>query len=78
MEHSQPDHLRCSFGFTKDELVPTRSQFARVRKRASSGTEVEVRAMTSWQLTRSDRGKMPPCRGARRGGRRGGRGAGRS
>ncbi|KAA0035911.1 gag-protease polyprotein [Cucumis melo var. makuwa] len=67
----------CSFGFTKDWLVPTRSQIARIRERASSQTEAEVRAKASWRMTRSDRGKMPPCRGAHRGGGRRGRGAGR-
>ncbi|TYK09603.1 CACTA en-spm transposon protein [Cucumis melo var. makuwa] len=32
----KPNRLRCSFVFTKDQLVPMGSQFARVRKCASS------------------------------------------
>ncbi|KAA0035694.1 uncharacterized protein E6C27_scaffold285G003960 [Cucumis melo var. makuwa] len=32
----QSDRLRCSFGFTKDQLVPTGSQITRVREHASS------------------------------------------
>ncbi|KAA0048141.1 hypothetical protein E5676_scaffold265G002800 [Cucumis melo var. makuwa] len=52
-----PDHLRCSFGFTKDQLVPKGSQIARVWERANLGIEVEVRAKASWRMTRSDRGK---------------------
>ncbi|KAA0060825.1 uncharacterized protein E6C27_scaffold137G00510 [Cucumis melo var. makuwa] len=31
-----PDRLRCSLGFTRDQLVPTGSQFSRVRERVSS------------------------------------------
>ncbi|KAA0045353.1 hypothetical protein E6C27_scaffold316G001320 [Cucumis melo var. makuwa] len=56
-DHSPPDRLRCSLGFTKDQLVPTGSQIARVRGRASLGAEVEVRARASWRATRSDRGE---------------------
>ncbi|KAA0054948.1 putative transposase [Cucumis melo var. makuwa] len=67
-------NLGCSFGFTKDQLVPMGSQIARVREHASSGVEVEVRAKASWRMTRR---KMPPHRGAHRGGGRGGREAGR-
>ncbi|KAA0058975.1 hypothetical protein E5676_scaffold874G00460 [Cucumis melo var. makuwa] len=53
----QLDRLKCSLGFTKDQLVPTGSQIARVRERASSGAEAEVRAKASWRMTKSDRGK---------------------
>ncbi|KAA0035249.1 hypothetical protein E5676_scaffold173G00350 [Cucumis melo var. makuwa] len=56
-DYSPPDRLRCSFAFTKDQLVPTRSQIARVRKRASLRAEAEVRAKVSWRMTRSDRGE---------------------
>ncbi|KAA0041265.1 uncharacterized protein E5676_scaffold32G00820 [Cucumis melo var. makuwa] len=31
-----PNRLRCSLGFTKDQLVPPGSHVARVRERASS------------------------------------------
>ncbi|KAA0057688.1 hypothetical protein E5676_scaffold970G00250 [Cucumis melo var. makuwa] len=31
------DRLRCSLGFTRDQLVPTGSQIARVRELVSSG-----------------------------------------
>ncbi|KAA0041794.1 putative nuclease HARBI1 [Cucumis melo var. makuwa] len=49
--------FRCPLGFTKDQLVPTGSQIARVRGRTSSGAEVEVKARASWRATRSDRGE---------------------
>uniref|UniRef100_A0A9I9EKF4 Uncharacterized protein n=1 Tax=Cucumis melo TaxID=3656 RepID=A0A9I9EKF4_CUCME len=48
----QPDRLRCSLGFTKDQLVSTRPQIARVRERASSEAEAKVRAKASWRMTR--------------------------
>ncbi|KAA0040302.1 hypothetical protein E5676_scaffold142G004700 [Cucumis melo var. makuwa] len=51
------ERLRCSLGFTRDQLDPTGSQIARVRERASSGVEAEVKAKVSWRMTRSDRGK---------------------
>ncbi|KAA0040933.1 hypothetical protein E5676_scaffold315G00010 [Cucumis melo var. makuwa] len=67
LHSSHTSHLRfssrdlagpwCSFGFTKDQLVPTGSQIARIRERASSGAEVEIRAKASWQMTRSDSGE---------------------
>ncbi|KAA0066999.1 histone H2B.3-like [Cucumis melo var. makuwa] len=41
----------------KIRYVPTGSQIARVRKRASLGAEVEVRGEGSWRMTRSDRGE---------------------
>ncbi|KAA0040311.1 hypothetical protein E5676_scaffold142G004600 [Cucumis melo var. makuwa] len=46
--------LGVFFGSPKTRYVPTGSQIARVRERASSGAEVEVRARASWRLTRSD------------------------
>ncbi|KAA0032216.1 uncharacterized protein E6C27_scaffold219G00280 [Cucumis melo var. makuwa] len=46
---------RCFLGFTKDQLVPTGSQIARVRERVNSEAEAEVRAKASWRMTRSDR-----------------------
>ncbi|KAA0059768.1 hypothetical protein E5676_scaffold896G00200 [Cucumis melo var. makuwa] len=52
-DHSEPNRLRFSLGFTKDQLVPTGSQIARVWERA----EAEVRAKASWRMTRSDRGE---------------------
>ncbi|KAA0040849.1 hypothetical protein E5676_scaffold306G00770 [Cucumis melo var. makuwa] len=68
--HSQPDCLSVFFGYTKDQFVlgvplgssktiyvPTGSQIARVKGRASSEAEVEVRARASWRLTRSDCGE---------------------
>ncbi|KAA0032283.1 hypothetical protein E5676_scaffold745G00010 [Cucumis melo var. makuwa] len=54
-DHSQPDCLSVSFGYTKDQIVlgvplgspktrfvPTGSQIARVQERASSGVKVKV------------------------------------
>ncbi|TYK09416.1 hypothetical protein E5676_scaffold504G00510 [Cucumis melo var. makuwa] len=68
-DHSQPECLSVSFRYTKDQFVlgapldspktryvPMRSQIARVRERASSGAEAEVRAKASWRMTRSDCG----------------------
>ncbi|KAA0066316.1 hypothetical protein E6C27_scaffold21G003750 [Cucumis melo var. makuwa] len=52
-----PDRLSCSLGFTKDQLVPMGSQIARVRERANSGAEAEVRAKASWRMSRSDCGE---------------------
>ncbi|KAA0066997.1 hypothetical protein E5676_scaffold233G00250 [Cucumis melo var. makuwa] len=55
------DSLKTSFvlgvplGSPKTRDVPTGSQIARVRERASLGAEVEVRAEESWRMTRSDR-----------------------
>ncbi|TYJ97665.1 hypothetical protein E5676_scaffold37G00330 [Cucumis melo var. makuwa] len=54
-----------SFGITtylglchrRPDFVPTGSHVARVRERASSWVEAEVRARASWQATRSDRGE---------------------
>ncbi|KAA0053493.1 histone H2B.3-like [Cucumis melo var. makuwa] len=63
-------------GITMDQLVPTRHMlyvFGDVPVQA----EAEVGTRASWRVTRSDRGKMSPRRGARRGGGRGDRGAGR-
>ncbi|KAA0046170.1 hypothetical protein E5676_scaffold1333G00120 [Cucumis melo var. makuwa] len=51
-----PDRLGVPLGITKDQLVPTGAQIARVRGRASSGAEVEIRTRANWQVTRSDRG----------------------
>ncbi|KAA0065502.1 ty3-gypsy retrotransposon protein [Cucumis melo var. makuwa] len=45
-------------GITKDQLVPTRAQIARVRRRASSEAETKVRTRASWRVTRSDRGRF--------------------
>ncbi|TYK08742.1 ty3-gypsy retrotransposon protein [Cucumis melo var. makuwa] len=45
-------------GITKDQLVPTRAQIARVRRRASSEAEAKVRTRASWRVTRSDRGRF--------------------
>ncbi|TYK11696.1 hypothetical protein E5676_scaffold304G00040 [Cucumis melo var. makuwa] len=69
-DHSQPDYLSVSFGYTTDQIVlgvplgspktsyvPSGSHVARVRERASSWAEVEVRAKESWRATRSDRGE---------------------
>ncbi|TYK05723.1 hypothetical protein E5676_scaffold98G002080 [Cucumis melo var. makuwa] len=68
MGSSQPDCLSVSSGYAKDQFVlgvpldhrrpdfvPTGSHVARVRERASSWAEVEVRA--SWRTTRSDHGE---------------------
>ncbi|KAA0046126.1 hypothetical protein E6C27_scaffold157G00590 [Cucumis melo var. makuwa] len=52
-----PDRLGCSLEFTRDQLDPTGSQIARVRKRASLEAEAEVIAKASWRMTRSDRGE---------------------
>ncbi|KAA0042900.1 hypothetical protein E5676_scaffold108G001220 [Cucumis melo var. makuwa] len=56
-DHSRPDRLRCSIGFTRDQLVPTGSQIARVWERASSGAEAELKAKARWRMTRSDHGE---------------------
>uniref|UniRef100_A0A9I9E9N4 Uncharacterized protein n=1 Tax=Cucumis melo TaxID=3656 RepID=A0A9I9E9N4_CUCME len=44
-------------GHRRPDFVPTGSHVARVRERASSWVEAEVRARASWQATRSDRGE---------------------
>ncbi|KAA0067943.1 hypothetical protein E6C27_scaffold138G001180 [Cucumis melo var. makuwa] len=67
---SQPDCLSVSFGYAtyqfvlgvplglrRPDFIPTGSHVARVRKRANSWAEVEVRARASWRATRSDRGE---------------------
>ncbi|TYK23273.1 hypothetical protein E5676_scaffold142G003290 [Cucumis melo var. makuwa] len=67
---SQPDCLSVSseyatdqfvlgvpLGHRRPDFVPTGSHVVRVRERASSWTEVEVRARASWRATRSDRGE---------------------
>ncbi|TYK01607.1 hypothetical protein E5676_scaffold451G002040 [Cucumis melo var. makuwa] len=54
---STPIILGIPLGITKDQLVPRLAQIARVRRRASSGTEAEVRRRASWRVTRSDRGR---------------------
>ncbi|KAA0064301.1 hypothetical protein E5676_scaffold264G00420 [Cucumis melo var. makuwa] len=64
-DHSQPDCLSVSFGYTKDQIVlgvplgspktryvPMGSHVARVRKRASSWVMVKVEA--SWRATEKD------------------------
>ncbi|KAA0059544.1 hypothetical protein E5676_scaffold1193G00470 [Cucumis melo var. makuwa] len=64
-DHSQPDCLSVSFGYTKDEIVlgfplgspktryvPRGSQIARVRERASSWAKVKVEE--SWRATKKD------------------------
>ncbi|KAA0040443.1 uncharacterized protein E6C27_scaffold35G00790 [Cucumis melo var. makuwa] len=51
------------------------AQIARVRGRARSRADVEVRTRASWRVTRR---KMPLRRGARQGDGRGGRGGGRT
>ncbi|KAA0050421.1 hypothetical protein E5676_scaffold688G00410 [Cucumis melo var. makuwa] len=64
-DHSQPDCLSVSFGYTKDQIVlgvplyssktryvPTRSQIARVRECVSSWAKVKVEE--SWQATEED------------------------
>ncbi|KAA0037352.1 hypothetical protein E5676_scaffold85G00780 [Cucumis melo var. makuwa] len=56
-ESPLPIVLGCFLGFTKDQLVPTGSEIARVRERASSGAQAEVRAKASWRMNRSDRGE---------------------
>ncbi|TYK09566.1 ty3-gypsy retrotransposon protein [Cucumis melo var. makuwa] len=63
---------------TEDQIfVPTGAHVARVWERARDWVEADVEAKASWRAIRSNRGRMPPRRGARRGGGRGGRGAGR-
>ncbi|TYK01806.1 hypothetical protein E5676_scaffold113G00390 [Cucumis melo var. makuwa] len=52
----RPIILGVPLEITKDQLVPTGAQIARVRGRASPGAEVEVRTRASWRVTRSDRG----------------------
>ncbi|KAA0064198.1 hypothetical protein E5676_scaffold218G00240 [Cucumis melo var. makuwa] len=52
-----PSVLGVPLGITKDQHVPTGTQIARVRERARSGVEAEVRARASWRATRSDRGE---------------------
>ncbi|TYK19784.1 hypothetical protein E5676_scaffold307G00080 [Cucumis melo var. makuwa] len=64
-DHSQPDCLSVSFRYTKDQIVlgvplgspntryvPTGSQIARVRERASSWAKVKVEE--SWRATEKD------------------------
>ncbi|TYK26045.1 hypothetical protein E5676_scaffold1567G00660 [Cucumis melo var. makuwa] len=64
-DHSQPDCLSVSFGYTKDQFVlgvpldspktryvPTGSQITRVREHASSGAKVKVEE--SWRATEED------------------------
>ncbi|TYK23856.1 hypothetical protein E5676_scaffold419G00270 [Cucumis melo var. makuwa] len=66
----QPDCLSVSSGYAtyqfvlgvplgspKTRFVPTGSHVARVRERASSWAEAEVRAKASWRMTRSDCGE---------------------
>ncbi|KAA0050685.1 gag/pol protein [Cucumis melo var. makuwa] len=66
-DRSQPNCLIVSSEYTTDQFVlgvplgspkasyvPSRSHVARVRKRASSWAEAEVRAKASWRATRSD------------------------
>ncbi|KAA0061206.1 hypothetical protein E5676_scaffold157G00290 [Cucumis melo var. makuwa] len=61
-DHSQPDCLSVSFGYTKDQIVlgvplgspktryvPIGSQIARVREHASSWAKVKVEK--SWRAT---------------------------
>ncbi|TYK24241.1 hypothetical protein E5676_scaffold27G00540 [Cucumis melo var. makuwa] len=67
---SQPDCLSVSSGYITDQFVlgvplrspkisyvPPGSHVARVRERASSWVEAEVRTTASWRMTRSDRGE---------------------
>ncbi|KAA0046146.1 hypothetical protein E6C27_scaffold157G00890 [Cucumis melo var. makuwa] len=49
--------LGVPLGSPKTNYVPPRSHVARVRERASSWVEAEVRAKASWRATRSDRGE---------------------
>ncbi|KAA0067152.1 hypothetical protein E5676_scaffold1567G00040 [Cucumis melo var. makuwa] len=49
--------LVVPLGSPKTCYVPPGSHVARVRERASSWAEAEVRAKASWQMTRSDRGE---------------------
>ncbi|TYK14133.1 hypothetical protein E5676_scaffold513G00010 [Cucumis melo var. makuwa] len=64
-DHSQPDCLSVSFGYTKDQIVlgvslvspktryvPMGSQIARVRECASSWAKVKVEE--SWRATEKD------------------------
>ncbi|TYK29819.1 hypothetical protein E5676_scaffold208G00460 [Cucumis melo var. makuwa] len=65
-----PDFLSVSFGYTTDQFVlgvplgssktscvPPGSHVARVRERANSWAEAEVRAKAGWRMTKSDRGE---------------------
>ncbi|KAA0048213.1 hypothetical protein E5676_scaffold265G001900 [Cucumis melo var. makuwa] len=69
-DHSQPDCLSVSFGYTTDQFVlgvplgspktsyvPLGSHVALVRERASFWEKAEVRAKASWRMTRSDHGE---------------------
>ncbi|TYJ97081.1 hypothetical protein E5676_scaffold23G00040 [Cucumis melo var. makuwa] len=69
-DRSHPDSLSVSSEYTTDQFVlgvplglpktsyvPPRSHVARVRERASSWVEAEIRAKASWRATRSDRGE---------------------
>ncbi|KAA0067339.1 hypothetical protein E5676_scaffold1704G00280 [Cucumis melo var. makuwa] len=49
--------LGVPLGSPKTSYVPPGSHVARVRERASSWAEAEVRARASWRVTRSDRGE---------------------
>ncbi|KAA0032971.1 hypothetical protein E5676_scaffold482G00320 [Cucumis melo var. makuwa] len=49
--------LGVPLGSLKTSYVPLGSHVARVRERANSWAETEVRAKASWRATRSDRGK---------------------
>ncbi|KAA0032615.1 hypothetical protein E6C27_scaffold658G00010 [Cucumis melo var. makuwa] len=49
--------LSVPLGSPKTSYVPPRSHVARVRERASSWSEAEIRAKASWRVTRSDRGE---------------------
>ncbi|KAA0057709.1 hypothetical protein E5676_scaffold970G00510 [Cucumis melo var. makuwa] len=64
-DHSQPDFLSVSFGYTKDQIVlgvplgspktryvPTEPQIARVREHVSSWSKVKVEE--SWRATEKD------------------------
>ncbi|TYK01308.1 hypothetical protein E5676_scaffold827G00080 [Cucumis melo var. makuwa] len=50
--------LGVPLGSPKTSYVPPGSHFTRVRERASSWAEVEVRAKAGWRMTRSDRGEL--------------------